>query len=116
MTPYWKQKQWPVAASKINVFDFATGLDRTALSAVNLKIFSRRFSLVRDFFVFDDLPLIEAAKAGPLDSRDMDKHILAAAFRLNKPVAFLRIEPLHRAARHSQSPLMTLDNRRDAPR
>jgi hypothetical protein len=35
---------------------------------------------------------------------------------LNKSVAFLRIEPLHRAARHSLSPLMTRHNKRDGPR
>ena len=40
------------------------------------------FSFVRDFLVFDNLPLIEALEAGFLDSRDMDKHILAAVLRL----------------------------------
>src|ERR1700686_5909994 len=89
---------------------------RTSLSAVNLEVFGRRFALVGDFFVFDNLPLIEAAQAGSFDSGNMDKHVFAATFRLNKPVAFLRIEPLHRAARHSLSPLMTRDNKRDGPR
>jgi len=59
-------------------------------------MFCPRFSFARDFFVFDNLPLSETAEAGSLDSRDMDKHILAAALRLNKSVPFLGIEPLHR--------------------
>ena len=39
-------------------------------SALNLAILCRCFSLVRDFLVFDNLPLIETAEAGLLDSRD----------------------------------------------
>ena len=50
---------------------------------------------------------LEAAEAGFLDSRDMDKHILAAVLRLDKPVPFLRVEPLHGAERHCLSPLLT---------
>jgi hypothetical protein len=33
-------------------------------------MFCRCFSFVRDFLVFDNLPLIEAGEAGFLDSRD----------------------------------------------
>jgi hypothetical protein len=107
----------PWKRQKVNIFNLATGSDRTPISALNLKIFSRCFSLVRDFFVFDNLPLIETAEAGSLDGGDMDKHIFAAAaLRLNKPVPFLRIEPLYRAARHSQSPLMTPNDKLDNPR
>jgi hypothetical protein len=51
------------------------------------------------FAVLDNLPLIEAAQAGSLDSRDMDKNISSAALRLNRSVLFLRIELLHRTAR-----------------
>jgi hypothetical protein len=69
-------------------------------SALNLQIFCRCFSPVHYFLVFDNLPFIEAAQAGPLDSRDMDKHIFSAALRLNKSVPFLGIEPLQRTARH----------------
>ena len=83
----------------------------SARLALNPKIFRRRFALVRDFVVFDDLPLIETAEAGFLDGRDMDEHIFSAALRRNKSVAFLRIEPLHRAACHSQSPLPTIQYR-----
>jgi hypothetical protein len=41
-----------------------------------------------DFLEFENLPLIEAAEAGFLDSRDMDKHIFSAALRLNKSIPF----------------------------
>jgi len=67
------------------------------LLALNLEIFCRGFSLVRDFLVFDNLPFIETGEAGSLDSRDMDKHIFSAGLRLNKAVPLLGIEPLHRA-------------------
>ena len=48
-------------------------------SAVNLEILRRCFALVGDFIVFDDLPLIQPAEAGLLDSRDMDKYIPSAS-------------------------------------
>src|ERR1700674_5445912 len=82
-----------------------------ARSAVNLEILRRCFALVGDFIVFDDLPLIQAAEAGLLDSRDMDKHVLSAsALRLNKSVPFLRIEPLHSAACHVQVSKLTVND------
>ena len=37
---------------------------------MNLAILCQCFSLIRDFLVFDNLPLIETAEAGLLDSRD----------------------------------------------
>src|SRR5208282_4530973 len=79
----------------------------SARSALNLEILCRCFSFVCDFFVFDNLPFIEAGEAGFLHRRDMDKHVFSAGLRLNKSIAFLRIEPLHGAARHSRSPLLT---------
>src|SRR5689334_10333677 len=38
-------------------------------SALNLEVLSRSFAPVRDFLVFDDLPLIETAEAGSFDRR-----------------------------------------------
>jgi hypothetical protein len=75
-------------------------------SALNLEMFRRGLALVWDFFVLNDLALVQRAQTGLLDRRDMDKDIFAAALRLNKPIALLGIEPLHRAARHSSSPLL----------
>jgi hypothetical protein len=69
-------------------------------SALNLEVLSRGFASVRDFFKFDDLPLIEIAEAGSLDRRDVDEHIFAAARRLNEPISLCRIEPLYGAFRH----------------
>ena len=71
-------------------------------SALNLEALSRNFAPVRDFLVFDDLPLIETAEAGSFDRRDVDEHIFTAAtLRLDEPIALGRIEPLHCASRHS---------------
>jgi hypothetical protein len=42
-------------------------------SALNLQIFCRCFSLVRNFLVFDNLLLIETAEAGSPDSRDIGR-------------------------------------------
>ena len=60
------------------------------------------FPFARDFFKFDDLPLIKVAQPGSLDSRDVDEHVLAAFLALNRSVAFFRIEPLHGAFRHNR--------------
>jgi hypothetical protein len=73
---------------------------KNAKSALNLEILRRRFALVRDFLVFDDLPLIETAEASSFDRRDVDEHIFAAALWLNKPVSLLRVEPLHGTCSH----------------
>jgi hypothetical protein len=82
-----------------------------AKSALNLQILCRRFAPVRDFLVFDDLSLIETTKTSSLDCRNVDKHIFAAALRLNEPIPFLRIEPLHSALGHY---LLQIDRRRGA--
>jgi hypothetical protein len=47
-------------------------------SALNFKILCRRFALVRDLFVFDNLPLIQAAEASFLDRRNVDENIFSA--------------------------------------
>ena len=66
--------------------------DTSAQLALNLEVLCRRFSLVRNFFVFDDLALIQSGEASLLDGRNMDKHISsAAALRLNKSVALCRL-------------------------
>jgi len=71
-------------------------------SALNLQILCRGFALVCDFFVFDDLPLIQTAEASLLDRRNMNKYVpAAAALRLDKSITLLGIEPLHGALSHS---------------
>jgi len=54
------------------------------------------------------LTFIERAQAGSLDSRDVHEDISAAACRLNKAIAFLRVEPLHRAGRHCRISELTI--------
>jgi hypothetical protein len=56
------------------------------------------------------LPLLERAQSSTFDCRDVDKHILAAALRLNESIAFGRIEPFDRAVRHSGSPKLTIQD------
>ena len=92
-------------AKRENTPTYRGGGDRLAgtktESALNLEVLSRSFAPVRDFLVFDDLPLIETAEAGSFDRRDVDKHISAAAtLRLNEAIALGRIEPLYSAFRH----------------
>src|SRR6266511_3837795 len=88
--------------------------DHQPRSALHLDILCRRFALIRDFLVFDDLPFIQTAETGPLDRRDMDKHIFSApALRLNKSVALRRVEPLHGAFSHFASlPMLTFSRYR----
>ena len=54
-------------------------------------------------FTAEDFPRLSSisnsiarTQAGALDGRDMDKHVLATACRLNEAVTLLRIEPFHR--------------------
>jgi hypothetical protein len=88
------EMQWRIVAPLRETICSAAG------SALDLEVLCGRFALVRDFFVFDDLPLIEAAKAGFLDSRDMDKYVFAAVLRLNETVTLGRVEPFDRTLRH----------------
>jgi hypothetical protein len=71
-------------------------------SALNLQIFRRRLAAIRDFLVINDLTLIQTGQTGLFDGRYVNKHVLSAPLRLNEPESLLRIEPLHRAARHRE--------------
>src|SRR6266478_5565181 len=70
----------------------------------DLEIHRRCFSAVLFHLILDLLPLVERAQSSTFDCRDVDKHVSAAALRLNKSIALSRIEPFHRAARHCRSP------------
>jgi hypothetical protein len=69
-------------------------------SALHFQVLCRSFALVRHLFVFDNLPLIEAAEAGALYRRDMNEDVFAAALRLDESIALRRIEPLYGTCRH----------------
>src|SRR5882757_10058773 len=68
------------------------------------QIFRGRFASVAHFFIAHLGALIKGAEARLLNGRDMHEDILAAAVRLNKPIALCRVEPLHCAYRHVYSP------------
>jgi hypothetical protein len=62
------------------------------------------FAPIGDDFVADLCAFSEWAKSGPFDRGDMDKHVLAAAVRLDEAITLGRVEPLHSTCRHVVSP------------
>src|SRR5262249_14063631 len=64
----------------------------------------RRFSAVAYDLELDLLTFIERGQTRPLHSRNVHKHILPAALRLDESIAFGRIKPLHSPSRHQSSP------------
>jgi hypothetical protein len=54
---------------------------------------------VADYFELDVLALVECGKARPLNRRDMNKHVLPAALRLNEAVTLGGLNTL-RFGRH----------------
>jgi hypothetical protein len=79
---------------------------------VNLEILSRSFAPVRDFLVFDDLPLIEAAEAGSFDGRDVDKQISAALILTR--TAEGRVRAKARGVKFGRKSVLTPHQRSDA--
>jgi hypothetical protein len=64
------------------------------IRSLDSEIYRRRFSTVFFDLVLNGLPFVERAQASTLNGRDMNKHVpTAAALRLNKSIAFGRIEP-----------------------
>src|SRR5690606_31428289 len=70
-------------------------LERTQVHGCDLAV-AAAFRLVGDFLAF-----AERLQPGALHGRNMHKHVRSAFFRLNKPISFLTVEPLHGAVRHS---------------
>src|ERR1700732_1046812 len=77
--------------------------NRNARSA-DLQIFRRFLATVRDDVEAHLRAFCQAGGTGPFHRRDMDKHVLAAAVRLNETKTLRRVEPLHRPSRHFSSP------------
>src|SRR5262249_10898276 len=75
------------------------------MGSLDLKIHRRRFPAVLLDLILDVLPFVERTQSCALDCGDVDEHVLAATLRLNESIALIRIEPLHRAARHCRSPV-----------
>src|SRR5690348_10020730 len=59
-----------------------------------------RFPAVLLDLELDLLTFIERAQSGALDGGDVHEDIPASTCGLNETIALLRVEPLHRAARH----------------
>src|SRR5262249_16126802 len=51
-------------------------------------------------FLFACLSLVEGGQPGSLHGRNVNKHVLAAALRLNESIALGRVEPLHSSGSH----------------
>src|SRR5215471_4689360 len=66
----------------------------------DLEIHRRCFPAVLFDLILDLLPLVERAQSSTFDCRDVNKDISAPALRLNKSIAFGRIEPFNAAGRH----------------
>src|SRR5262249_49329025 len=74
------------------------------LSLLDFEILRGCFSAVLDEFVLNGLSLVQGAKSGAFDRRDVHKHILPAFLGLDEAIALRRIEPLYGALRHATSP------------
>src|ERR1035437_1251802 len=59
---------------------------------------------IRNALILGLLTLIEGAEAGLFNGRDVNENVFSSSLRLNKPIAFHRVEPLHSAACHRRSP------------
>jgi len=85
-------------------------LDRQAgsqlgrLRSLDLEVLRGRLPAVLDEFELNGLTLVQRAKSGAFDRRDVHKHILPAFLGLDEAIALRRIEPLYGALRHARSP------------
>src|SRR4051794_11597776 len=64
----------------------------------------RAFLALRDLEL-DPLVFLEGPVTTGLDSGEMHEHVIATPVLGDKPEALIRVEPLHRALRHSHSPV-----------
>jgi hypothetical protein len=84
---------------------------RPTCGSLHLEVLRRGLPLVCNLFVLDLLALVEGRQTGPLYRRNMDENVLAAALRLNEPITFGRVEPLHDTSRHrSLSPFWNFND------
>src|SRR5665811_1745256 len=73
--------------------------------SLDLEVSGVFLASIRGDLILDLLTLIESAEAGAFNGRDVNENVLPTpARRLNKPIAFHRIEPLHSTACHRRSP------------
>jgi len=73
-------------------------------TSADLQIFGRFLATVRDDVEAHLGAFLQAGVASLFHRRDVDKHVPAAAVRLNEAIALCRIEPLNCSGRHFASP------------
>jgi hypothetical protein len=72
------------------------------------QLLRRCLALIGHLFILNRLPLMKGAQARLFNGRDVNENVPAtSASRLNKPVPLGRVEPLHCALGHNQTPLLT---------
>ena len=72
--------------------------------SADLQIFGRFLATVRDDLEAHLRAFLQAGVTSLFHRRDVDKHVPAAAVRLNEAIALRRIEPLNCSGRHFTSP------------
>jgi len=72
--------------------------------SADLQIFGRFLATVRNDVEAHLRAFLQAGVASLFHRRDVDKHVPAAAVRLNEAIALCRIEPLNCSGRHFASP------------
>src|SRR6516162_5369523 len=89
---------------KVKPYCITAAITEPPRRVTRLEFHRRCFSAVVYDFILDLLSLLERAHSTTLDSENVHKHVLAAASRLNEPIAFGWIEPFDGAVGHSRSP------------
>jgi hypothetical protein len=81
----------------------ATLYDKLAARLIlfDLETYRRLLTAVTLNLVLNGLSFIERCQSGTFDGTDVYEHIFSTSLRLNEPVAFGRIEPLHSAGSHA---------------
>src|SRR3984893_10310184 len=81
----------------------ATALKQRAARLIlfDLEICRRLLTAVTLNLVLNGLSFIERCQSGTFNGTDVYEHIFSTSLRLNEPVAFGRIEPLHSAGSHA---------------
>src|SRR4051812_40845800 len=74
---------------------------RLKLSLADLEILRGGLAAIAHEFVLNPLAFIERAQSGAFHGRNVHENVLSAVRRLNKAVAFGRVEPFHVSASHS---------------
>src|SRR5215468_9615462 len=86
------------------ILDRQAGSQLGRLRSLDLEVLRGCLPAVLDEFVLNGLTLVQSAKSGAFNGRDVYEHILPAFLGLDEAIALRRIEPLYGALRHARSP------------